>query len=97
LIIIIDLVKYGLPALALILSLLFYIDSRKANEFRNRLNQIEEKLKYYELEEKEKEREETSKAIVEARIVNISKHKYHLKVWNSGKSTAYNGRILCQI
>jgi len=88
--VIIDFVKYGFPAIALILSLLSYIDSRKANKVRNRLNKIEEKLKYYELEEKEKEREEASKAMVEARIVNISKNKYRLKIWNSGRGTAYN-------
>jgi hypothetical protein len=87
---IIQLVKYGFPTLAVILSLLSYIDSRKANKVQGRLNEIEEKLKKYELEDKEKEREEETKACVEARIMNISKGKYRMKVWNSGKATAYN-------
>lgn len=86
----IDFVRYGLPTIALILSILSYKDSRKANKIRKRLTDIEEKLKNYELEEKEKEREEASKATVEARIVEISKRNYKMKVWNSGKATAYN-------
>jgi hypothetical protein len=88
--VIIDLVKYGFPTVAIVLSILSYYDSRKANKVRGRLNDLEEKLKKYELEDKEKEREEENKACVEARIMNISKGKYRLKVWNSGKATAYN-------
>ncbi|QBP43180.1 hypothetical protein [Paenisporosarcina antarctica] len=86
----IDLVKYGFPAVALGLSILSYKDSRKANKVQDRLKEVEEKLKKYELEDKEKEREEATKACVEARIGRISKGKYKMKVWNSGKATAYN-------
>jgi hypothetical protein len=86
----IDLVRYGFPTAAIVLSILSYIDSRKANKVRGRLNEVEEKLKKYELEDKEKEREEETKACVEARIMNISKGNYRMKVWNSGKATAYN-------
>lgn len=89
-IVFINLVKYGFPTAAIILSLLSYIDSRKANKVQGRLIELEEKLKKYELEDKEKEREEDTIACVEARIINVSKNKYRLKVWNSGKATAYN-------
>lgn len=85
-----DLVKYGFPTVAIVLSIFSYIDSRKANKMRSRLNEIEEKLKQYELEDKEKKREEETKACIEARIMNISKDNYKMKVWNSGKATAYN-------
>lgn len=44
----------------------------------------------YELEEKEKEREEATKACVEARIMKISKNNYEMKIWNSGKATAHS-------
>lgn len=82
--------QYVFPTVAVVLSILSYRDSRKANKVQDRLNEVEEKLKKYELEEKEKEREEATKACIEARIMNISKDKYILKVWNSGKATAYN-------
>lgn len=86
----VDFVKFGFPTIALAISLLSYVDSRKANKVQERLSEVEEKLKKYELEEKEKERLEATKACVEARIVNISRGKYRLKIWNSGKATAYN-------
>ncbi|MEH6986577.1 MULTISPECIES: hypothetical protein [Bacillales] len=86
----VDIVKYGFPSIAILLSILSFRDSRKANKIRDRLNELEEKLKRYAIEEKEKEREQASKACVDARIVNIAKNKYKLKVWNSGKATAYN-------
>lgn len=86
----IDVVKYGFPTVALGLSILSYRDSRKANKVKDRLNNIEEKLKRYDLEEKEKEREEATKSCVEARVMKISSGNYIMKVWNSGKATAYN-------
>jgi len=86
----IDLVKYGFPTIALGLSMLSYRDSRKANKVKEQLNEVEEKLKKYILEEKEKEREEETKACIEARVIRISKGSYKMKVWNSGKAIAYN-------
>jgi hypothetical protein len=86
----IDLVKYGFPTAAIVVSIFSYKDSRNANKLRGRLNEVEEKLKKYELEDKEKEREDETKACIEARIMNISKGNYRMKVWNSGKATAYN-------
>lgn len=86
----VDLVQYGFPTIALIISIFSFIDSRKASKIQYRLNEVEEKLKKYELEEKEKEREESTKANIEARIIKISKGKYKMKIWNSGKATAYD-------
>jgi len=86
----IDLVKYGFPTVAIGLSILSYSNSRKANKVQDRLNAVEEKLKNYELEEKEKEREKATKACVDVRIIKISKNNYRMKIWNSGKATAHN-------
>ena len=86
----VDIVQYGYPTIALIISIFSFKDSRKASKIQYRLNEVEEKLKKYELEEKEKEREEATKANIEARIIKISKGKYKMKIWNSGKAIAYN-------
>lgn len=83
-------VTYVIPVIAIVVSLLSYRDSRKANKIQDRLNEVEEKLKRYELEKIEKEKIEATKACVEARIIKISKGSYKLKIWNSGKATAYN-------
>lgn len=82
-------VTYVFPIIAVGLSVLSYLDSRKTNKLQERLLQVEDKLKLYELEDKEKEREESTKACVEARIVKISKGVYKMKIYNSGKATAY--------
>ena len=49
-----------------------------------------EKIKKYELEEIEKEREAANRSIVEARIYNVSKGNYRLKIWNSGQVEVHN-------
>jgi hypothetical protein len=82
-------VTYVFPVIAVIVSVFSYVDSRKTNKLQERLMQVEDKLKLYELEDKEKEREESTKASVEARIVKISKETYKMKIYNNGKATAY--------
>jgi hypothetical protein len=86
----VNIVSFGFPALALLISILSFLDSRKANKVQERLHQLEEKLIIFELEEKEKERDEADKTSVEVRIYNVSKDNYRMKFWNSGKGTAYN-------
>jgi len=86
----IDLVKYGFPTIAIILSILSFIGSRRTKKVQDRLSNLEEKIKNYELEKIEQERKEASLSCVEARIINISKNNYSMKIWNSGKATAYN-------
>lgn len=83
-------VTFVFPIIAIGLSVLSYVDSRKANKLQERLMQVENKLKKYELEDKEKEREEATKACVEARIIRISSRNYKMKIFNSGKARAYN-------
>lgn len=83
-------VRYIVPIIALSISIVSFLQSRKVSKVQLRLSELEEKLKRYELEEKERKLAESSKAIVEARIYNISKGKYKMKIWNSGQAIAYN-------
>ncbi len=83
-------IKYVFPTIAILLSIFSYRDSRKVNRVKDRLNKLEEKLKTYELEEKEKERKDATNAYIEARIYDVSPNKYRMRIWNSGKATAYN-------
>ena len=83
-------IGYGVPFIAIAISIASFHESRKVNKVQLRLNEMEEQLKKYELEEKEKVREAANKSIVEARIYNVSKGKYRLKIWNSGQATAYH-------
>ncbi len=83
-------ITYIFPTAAVVLSGWAFIDSRKANKLNGRIAEIEEKLKTYELEAIEKEREKSAKACIEARIYQMSAGKYRMKFWNSGKATACN-------
>jgi hypothetical protein len=83
-------IGYVVPFIAIAISIFSFHESRKVNKVQLRVNEMEEKLKKYELEEIEKVREAANKSIVEARIYNVSKGKYRLKIWNSGQATAYH-------
>ena len=83
-------IGYVVPFIAIAISIFSFHESRKVNKVQLRLNEMEEKLKEYELEEIEKVREAANKSIVEARIYNVSKGKYRLKIWNSSQVTAYH-------
>lgn len=61
-------VNYGIPIIALLISILAYIDSKKVSKVQLQLNKVEEELMQYKLEEKKKELEESTKACVEARV-----------------------------
>ena len=75
----------GISLLVAIVSFFFSLPSQR---LQNKLNQMEIKLREYEISEIEKEN--LKAACVEARVIKISKGKYKLKVWNSGNDTAYN-------
>lgn len=83
-------IGYVIPFIAIAISIFSFYESRKVNKVQLRLNEMEEKLKKYELEEIEKFREAANRSIIEARIYNFSKGKYRLKIWNSGQAIAYN-------
>ena len=77
-----------LSILSLLLALISFIVSFKSQRLQNRVNEIELKLKQYELEKKEEE--QLKIPLIEARIIHIIKNKYKIKVWNSGNGVAKN-------
>ena len=72
-----------MPIVSFFFSVFVFVKSRKINE-------LEEKIKQYELDKIEQEKNIEQKANIEARITKISSNKYKLKVWNSGNAAAYN-------
>lgn len=82
-------VTYIVPLVALLLSIISLCKSAKGQKLQIRVSELELKLKQYEVAELEKKKAEADLACIEARVINISSGKYRLKVWNSGKATAY--------
>lgn len=82
---IIALIISGISLLVAILSFGFSLPAQK---LQNKINEMEIKLKEYELNQIESNNKKV--ACVEARVIKISSGKYRLKVWNSGNDTAFN-------
>lgn len=73
-----------ISGISLILAVISFVVSVKSQNLQNKVNDIELKLKKYELNEKEKQ------ACVEARIIHEIKNNYKIKIWNSGNYIAKN-------
>lgn len=85
--------KWGallVSAVSLLIAIISLIKASKAQSLQNKVNELEVKIKQYELEKIEAEKAEAALSCVEARVINVSKNKYKLKVWNSGNVKVYN-------
>lgn len=78
-----------ISAIALIISIIAFIKSFKAEKLQSRINELELLIKQNEVERIEKEKAEANSACVEARVVSFGR-RHELRVWNSGKAPAYN-------
>lgn len=85
-----DVALYVVPIAAFLMSILALIKSNRVTKIEEKLNEYDLKLKEYELEKIEKEKNKKEEACIEARIVNISKNKHRIKIWNSGTKVAYD-------
>ena len=79
-----------IAGVSLLIAVIALIKSSKAEKLQNRVNEMEIKIKEYELERITKEKEEASSSCVEARAITIGSGKHRLKIWNSGNTTVYN-------
>ncbi len=79
-----------IAGVSLLIAVISLVKSSKAQRLQNQVNQLELKIKEYELERISKEKENADRACVEARFITVGKGKHRLKVWNSGDATAYN-------
>lgn len=80
-----------ISGVSLILSIISFLESKKSQNLQDKVNEIEYKLKEYELAEKEKQQKKTP--CVEARIIHITKANYKIKIWNSGNASAKNVNV----
>lgn len=81
----------GVSVLIAIISL---FKSSKVQKLQYKNSKLEYDLKKYELDKMNAEKAGSNKAHIEARICNIAKGKYKMKVWNSGDAIAYNVNVV---
>ena len=79
-----------IAATSLLIAIISLVKSSKAQRLQNRVNELEIKIKEYELDKIEAKKAEATLSCVEARVIHISKDKYRLKIWNSGSVKVYN-------
>lgn len=83
-----DIAALVISGVSLLFSIISFAVSIKSQNLQDKVNEMELKLKKYELAEKEKEQQKAP--CIEARINHIAKDKYKIKIWNSGNATAKN-------
>lgn len=79
-----------IAGISLLVAIISFFKSSKAQHLQNKVNELELKIKQDELDKIAKEKEDAEFTCVEARFFTVSKGKHRLKVWNSGNATAYN-------
>lgn len=82
-----DVVAIIISGVSLLVAIVSFAFSLSAQRLQNKLNELELKLKEYELHQIEKE------ACVEARVIKTDSKHYFIKVWNSGNDIAYNVNV----
>lgn len=81
---------YAIPILNLLFSILALVKANRINKVEEKLREYDIKLKEYELEKIEKEKDLEKEANIEAKIIKISEGKYKIRIFNSGAAIAYN-------
>lgn len=87
-----EIATFVISIISVIIAIISLFTSLKSQHMQDRLNEIELKIKQYELAEKEQQ----IKPCVEARIYHYSKDKYKIKIWNSGSAIASNVNVVFQ-
>ena len=78
-----------LSAISIIFTAVTFILSLKAYKLQNRVNELDAKIKEYELDKIEKEKEDEKIFELGASAYRIGKN-FRLKIYNIGRRTAYN-------
>lgn len=85
-----EVVAFIISAISLLIATISFFISLPAQHLQNKVNELEVRIKEYELVKIEEEKSEMNRSCVEARIINVSSGKYKLKIWNSGCRTVRN-------
>lgn len=79
-----------LAAISINIAIVSLFKASKAQKIQNKVNELELKIKKFEVEKINKLKEEENTSCVEARIIRISNGNRKIKIWNSGKTTVKN-------
>lgn len=83
-----EIVAIVISGVSLLVAIVSFVFSLKTQRLQNKLNELELKIKEYELHQLEK------KSCIEARVINTDSKHYYIRIWNSGNDTAYDVNII---
>lgn len=87
-------VAYVIPIASFFISIVALYKTRNSAKVDDRLKALELKIKENQVKELELKENKESSPYIEARIVQISKSNYKVKVWNSGDERAYKVNVI---
>lgn len=79
-----------LSGVSIVIAVISFIKSSKAQKLQNNVNELDARIKEYELEKIEQEKTEAASSVIKARAIKIGKSNYRLKIYNAGNTIAYN-------
>lgn len=79
-----------LSGISIVIAIISFIKSLKAQKLQNKVNELDARIKEYELEKIEQAKTEANSFVIKARAIKIEKNNYRLKIYNAGNITAYN-------
>ena len=79
-----------ISGLSLVIAIISFCESHRANKLQARINELEIQIKEHNLNSIKQSEIEKKAALIEARMIDVGNRGHKLRVWNSGKSTAYN-------
>lgn len=79
-----------LSGVSIVIAVISFIKSSKAQKLQNKVNELDARIKEYELEKIEQEKTEAASSVIKARVIKNEKNNYRLKIYNAGNTTAYN-------
>ena len=79
-----------IAGLSLLVAIISLIKSSKAQKLQTKINELEVKIKQYELDKITQEQEIKNKTLVEANIIHVSKNNYQIRICNLSEKKVYN-------
>lgn len=79
-----------LSGVSIAIAVISFIKSSKAQKLQNKVNELDTRIKEYELEKIKQEKAEAVSSVVKARAIKVDKNNYRLKIYNAGNTIAHN-------
>lgn len=78
---------------SLVIAVISLVKSYKTQKLQDKVNSLEVKIKQYELEKINQEKESKEKTLVEVNVVKVSNNNYKLRVFNNSDKSVFNVKV----